>query len=408
MAEQVKIPLTRTTWRRDYAGGVELKLLNRFFESDPSSTIDDTALIARPGTTFYRSVGPGPHRGNYTQPGIFDGDLFTASGTKIYRWDGTTQIELTGSLNAEDTPVSFTYQASPGIQRLWIADNDNLFVYEGLSKSRGNLDSNGTNVTAGDVVRIDAVYYEFVLSGVDTGSPAGTSANPWKVLRGADAEASLGNLSDAVGASGIAGGTYSTALIANPNVEVRRLLPLSLIVQAKVAGVAGDSIVTTDVSVTLTWGAGTLLNGGLNSITAVAVPEGDGTQKAISLCTLAGFVIIAVAQSQRMYLIRPGEFWVELFVSAESEPDRVLQVVTVGSSFWALGESTIEPFSATGDADFPFTPIQGRQMSYGILAGTALVLEDQVIFVDDKGIVRDSSGSRISTHGIEEEIRLRT
>lgn len=408
MAEQVKVPLTRTTWRRDYAGGVELKLLNRFFESDPSSTIDDTALISRPGTTYYRSIGAGPHRGNYTQPGIFGGDLFTASGTKVYRWDGTTQIELVGSLNALDTAVSFTFQASPGIQRLWIADSDNLYLYEGLSKSRGNLDSNGTNVTAGDVVRIDAVYYEFVTSGVDTGSPAGTITNPWKVLIAADAESSLGNLHDAVGKSGIAGGTYSTALIANPNVEVRRLLPLSLVVQAKVAGAAGDAIVTTDTAATLTWSAGTLQNGGLHSMTAVAVPEGDGTQKAISLCTLAGYVIIAVVASQRMYLIRPGEFWVELFVAAESEPDRVLQVVTVGSSFWALGESTIEPFSASGDPDFPMIPIQGRQMSYGTLAGTALVLEDQVIFVDDKGIVRDSSGARISTHGIEEEIRLRT
>jgi hypothetical protein len=408
MSESVPVPLTRSTWRRDYGGGVALELLNRFFEGDPSSNIDDTALIARPGTDYYRSVGSGPHRGNYTQPGIFDGDLFTASGTKVYRWDGTTQIELVGSLNSEDTPVAFTFQASPGIQRLWIADSDNLYLYEGSSKSRGNLDSNGTNVTAGDVVRIDAVYYEFVTSGVDTGSPAGTITNPWKVLIAADAEGSLGNLSDAVGKSGIAGGSYSTALIANPNVEVRRLLPLSLVVQAKVAGAAGDAIVTTDVSATLTWGAATLQNGGLQLMTPVPVPEGDGTQKAISLCTLAGYVIIAVAASQRMYLIRPGEFWVELFVSAESEPDRVLQVVTVGSSFWALGESTIEPFSATGDADFPFTPIQGRQMSYGILAGTALVLEDQVIFVDDKGIVRDSSGSRVSTHNIEEEIRLRT
>lgn len=408
MSEPILVSLARSTWRRDFAGGVSLELLNRFFESDPSSNIDDTALLARPGTDFARSVGTGPHRQNYTQPGLFNGDLFTASGSKVYRWDGTTEIELAGSLNAEDTPVSYTHQVSPGIQRLWIADGDNLFLYEGLSKSVGNLDSTGVNVTAGDVVLIDVVYYQFVVSGVNAGSPAGTITNPWLVLIGADAESSLGNLSDAVGASGIAGGTYSTALIANPNVEVRRLQPLRLTVQAKVAGVAGDSIVTTETSATLTWGAGTLLNGGLNIIIPVAVPEDDGTQKAISLCTLAGYVIIAVAQSQRMYLIRPGEFWVELFVSAETEPDRVLQVITVGSNFWALGESTIEPFTASGDPDFPMIPIQGRQMSYGILAGTALVLEDQVIFVDDKGIVRDSSGSRVSTHNIEEEIRLRT
>jgi hypothetical protein len=408
MSEPVKVPLTRTTWRRDYAGGVELKLLNRFFESDPSSTIDDTALIARPGTTFDRSVGAGPHRQNYSKPGLFNSDLFTASGTKIYRWDGVTETELVGSISSASTPVSYTHQQSPGVERLWIADSDNLYFYEGPRKAFGNLDSTGVNVVVGAVVRIDSVYYEFVVSGVDTGAPAGTLANPWKVLIAADAPLSLGNLSDAIGASGIAGGTYSTALIANPNVEVRRLDGLRLTVQAKVAGVAGNTIVTTETSASLSWGAGTLLNGGANLITPVPVPEGDGTQKAISVCTLAGYVIIAVANSQRMYLIRPGEFWVELFVSAESEPDRVLQVITVGSTFWALGESSIEPFTASGDPDFPMIPIQGRQMSYGIIPGTALVLEDRVIFVDDKGIVRDSSGARVSTHGIEEEIRQRT
>lgn len=408
MSEPVKVPLTRTTWRRDYAGGVALQLLNRFFESDPSSTLDDTALIARPGTDFDRAVGTGPARGNFSKPGFFNGDLFSASGSKIYRWDGTTEIELSGSLNGEETPVSFTDQSIPGgTQRLWIADGDNLYYYEGESKSIGNIDANA-NAVAGDVVRIDAVYYQFVASGVNTGSPAGTVTDPWLILLGLDAAATLGNLADAIGASGTPGGTYSSALTANPNVEVRRLESLRLSVQAKVAGVAGDSIVTTTTSANLVWGAATLENGGLDIIIPVPVPEDDGTQKAISLCSLAQYVIIAVAGSQRMYLIRPGEFWVELFVSAESEPDRVLQVITVGSTFWALGESSIEPFTATGDPDFPMAPIQGRQMSYGIIPGTALVIEDRVIFVDNKGIVRDSSGARLSTHGIEEEIRLRT
>ena len=103
-----KVPLTRTTWRRDYAGSVQLRLLNRFFEEDPSSTIDDTALIARPGTDSYRAFGSGTMRGNFTQPGFFGGDLFVASGQTLYRWDGTTETAITGVLSAEDTPVSIT------------------------------------------------------------------------------------------------------------------------------------------------------------------------------------------------------------------------------------------------------------------------------------------------------------
>jgi len=403
-----KVPLTRTTWRRDYAGSVQLRLLNRFFEEDPSSTIDDTALIARPGTDSYRAFGSGTMRGNFTQPGFFGGDLFVASGQTLYRWDGTTETAITGVLSAEDTPVSITYQASPGVERLWIADGTTLYYYEGDTKSRGNLDADEVlNVSPGDVVLIDTVYYEFVASGVDAGSPAGTLADPWLVLIGATSEFSLSNLSAAIGNTGTPGGTYSTALLANPNVEVRRLEQYRLTVQAVVPGAAGDTIVTTTTAANLTWGAATLENGGLDILTPVSVPEG-GTEAAVSLTTLAAYVIVSVAGSQRMYFIRPGEFWIEVFAEAESEPDIVLQVVTVGSSFWALGESTIEPWTATGDADIPFAPIQGRQMSYGIIAGTALVLEDRVIYVDDKGIVRDSSGARISTHGIEEEIRLRT
>jgi len=403
-----KVPLTRTTWRRDYAGGVQLQLLNRFFEEDPSSTIDDTALIARPGTDSYRAFGSGTMRGNFTQQGFFGGDLFVASGQTLYRWDGTTETAITGVLSAEDTPVSITYQASPGVERLWIADGATLYYYEGDTKSRGNLDADeALNVSPGDVVLIDTVYYEFVASGVDAGTPAGTLADPWLVLIGATSEFSLSNLSAAIGNTGTPGGTYSTALLANPNVEVRRLEQYRLNVQAVVPGAGGDTIVTTTTAANLTWGAATLENGGLDILTPVDVPEG-GTEAAVSLTTLAAYVIVSVAGSQRMYFIRPGEFWIEVFAEAESEPDVVLQVVTVGSSFWALGESTIEPWTATGDADIPFAPIQGRQMSYGIVAGTALVLEDRVIYVDDKGIVRDSSGARISTHGIEEEIRLRT
>lgn len=403
-----KVPLTRTTWRRDYAGSVQLQLLNRFFEEDPSSTIDDTALIARPGTDSYRAFGSGTMRGNFTQPGFFGSDLFVASGQTLYRWDGTTETAITGVLSAEDTPVSITYQASPGVERLWIADGTTLYYYEGDTKSRGNLDADeALNVSPGDVVLIDTVYYEFVASGVDAGTPAGTLADPWLVLIGTTSEFSLSNLSAAIGNTGTPGGTYSTALLANPNVEVRRLEQYRLNVQAVVPGAAGDTIVTTTTAANLTWGAATLESGGLDILIPVDVPEG-GTEAAVSLTTLAAYVIVSVAGSQRMYFIRPGEFWIEVFAEAESEPDVVLQVVTVGSSFWALGESTIEPWTATGDADIPFAPIQGRQMSYGIVAGTALVLEDRVIYVDDKGIVRDSSGARISTHGIEEEIRLRT
>lgn len=400
-----RVPLARTTWKRDYAGSVALPLLNRFFEADPTSTEDDTALLARPGTDFYRAFGDGPFREIFTQPGFFDDDMFVASGRALIGWDGTTETAITGTLSDSTSPVSITYQASPGVERLWLADGENLYYYEGLSKASGTLNATA-QVTAGDQVRLGAMYYEFVASDVDTGSPAGTSANPWKVLIGLTLSGSLQNLGAAIDASGTPGGTYSTALTANVEAQTRRIQPERIIVQAITAGAGGNSIVTTETSSVLSWGSGTLANGGTHSLVAVAVPEG-GSEAPVSVTTLAGYVIITVAGSQRMYFIRPSEFWVEIFAEAESEPDEVLQAITVGDEFWALGRSTIEPWSPTGDPDIPFAPVIGRAMKFGFIPGTARVIEDQVYFCDDKGIARKSTGQRISNHSIEEQLRLR-
>jgi hypothetical protein len=401
----VKVPLGRSFWRRDFAGSVALPVVNRFYESDPTSTIDDTGLLARPGTSYTRAFGSAPMRGNFSQEGFFGGDLFVCANRTLYRWDGTTLTTLTGTLSNDDNEVSMTYQASPGVERLWLADGENLWYYEGESKSQGSL-TYSAQPSDGDVVRMASVYYQYVTAGVDTGAPAGTLANPWKVLIGTTLEDSVENLGQAVDNSGTPGGTYSTALTENPDIETRRIETERLVVQARVAGVAGDAFPTTTTSITMTWAAGTLQNGGLHILIPVAVPEDDGSQQAISVTTLAAYVIIAVNASQRLYFIRPAEFWVEIFAEAETEPDRVYQVVTVGNTFWAMGANTIEPWSPTGDADIPFAPIIGRALRYGIVAGSARVLNDDVVYIASDFTVRDTSGQRVSTHAVEELIRL--
>lgn len=401
----VKIPIARTRWSREYAGSVALPLVNRFFEQDPSSAIDDTALLARPGTDNYRNFGTGPNRGLFTQAGVFGDDLFIVSGSSLIRWSGTTQTNIAGSLANSPRPVSITYQKTPGVERLWIADGSNLYFYEGLSKAVGSLTFTA-QPAALDVVEIGSVYYQFVASDVNTGSPAGSIANPWKVLLGTELAGSITNLGAAIDNSGTPGGQYSSAVTAHPTVETRRVEPTRLIVQAKTAGTGGNSITTTETGATMNWGAATLLDGGLHALVAVPVPTG-GIEAAVSVTTLAGFVIISVAGSQRMFLIFPGEFWVEDFFEAESEPDLIYQVLAVGDFLYALGATTVEPFSATGDTNFPFAPVSGRAMKHGIIPGTALVIDDGIIFVDDRGIVRDNSGERLSTHDIEEQIRLR-
>lgn len=409
MAEYRNVPLARTSWRRDYAGEVRLPVKNRFFEQDPTSTEDPTAMLARPGTDYRISVGGGPMRGNFAQEGFFDGDMFVASGQQLFRWDGETLLTIAGALSSNDGPVSMAAQTVPGVEdsdRLWIADGENLLYYEGEAKARGSLTATG-QVSDGDVVEIGGIYYRFSTANVDDNSPAGTMTNPWRVLIGTDLENSMENLGAAIGGSGIPGGTYSTALTPHPTVEVRRVEPARVQVQAKAAGSGGNSITTTETGSTLAWGAATLANGGDHFLTVAPVPEGEGNQNATSVTALNSYVILSVAGTDRMYAVRPGEFWVEVFFTAESEPDAVVQVITVGDYFWALGKSTIEPFAANNNPDFPFVPVRGAAKRYGVIPGTAVVIDDDVIFSDDRGIVRNTAGERLSTNSIEEEIRLR-
>lgn len=70
-------------------------------------------------------------------------------------------------------------------------------------------------IVNGNQVRINNTYYNWTSGSVDAGTPAGTSGNPWLVALGGDAATSLANLYAAIGATGVAGTTYSTALTAH-------------------------------------------------------------------------------------------------------------------------------------------------------------------------------------------------
>jgi hypothetical protein len=73
-------------------------------------------------------------------------------------------------------------------------------------------------IANGEQVRIDNTYYQWTSGSVDAGAPAGTAGNPWLVALGGDDATSLENLYKAIGATGTAGTTYSTALTAHTTV----------------------------------------------------------------------------------------------------------------------------------------------------------------------------------------------
>lgn len=106
--------------------------------------------------------------------------------------------------------------------------------------SAQNLLSIEEGVIADDVVVVNGVYYAF--DNEVTGNHAGTDVSPYKVMVGETNLASLATLAQAINASGVAGTDYSVDLVKNEYVEAVFNDATSIILQAKVPGVSGNSL----------------------------------------------------------------------------------------------------------------------------------------------------------------------
>lgn len=127
-----------------------------------------------------------------------------------------------------------------------------------------------------------------------------------------------------------------------------------------------------------------------------------------SICVLKGFVFCSVQDSDLIYWIEPGEVVIDPFnfITAESQPDIVRQLMAVGDQFWAFGEKTTEPWYLTGVDEAPVAPVQGRPFDRGVWGGTAVKVDEEVILVgSDARVYSVTSGAQpISDPGIEERI----
>ncbi len=399
------VPLGVGAYQRDYAQGPEIRLINRFFEQSPVNQVEGSVLLARPGSKLLTGAGNGPIRRIVTQPGVFDGDMFFVSGDALFRYSASGVITpINGLIEGNGTPA-VTFVAGPGYQHLFIADGVTLQYYDGQAAATGTLTATGA-IADTDTVEIDNVYYAWTAGSVDAGSPAGTLANPWLVNLGANTEASLTNIFQAINGTGIAGTTYSTALTPHLTVEAVSSTASTLFVRARERGAAGNTITTTETGANIAWAAATLEGGGAQALNGVPTPDDVGV---VSLATLASFVLVAVAQSQRFYWIRPGEVVIDPldFAEAESEPDQLIELLRVGDAVYMFGQSSTEVWYASGNEAAPFFPQQGLAFSQGAIEGTSVQIRTQVITVAEDGKVYQIAGGpqRISDNGIEERIR---
>jgi len=104
----------RSAYKRGNGNLPELRLVNMYAETAPTSE-GGVVLLGRPGLELSTTTGNGPIRGIFSQEGTFGGDVFTVSGSGLYR--GPTLLGAIGgsgpvSIAASDIEIVVTAGSS--------------------------------------------------------------------------------------------------------------------------------------------------------------------------------------------------------------------------------------------------------------------------------------------------------
>jgi hypothetical protein len=401
----MRLPLGTSDFSRSVAQTPDIRLLNRYFEQCPVNQKDQVALLTRPALRKWLTMTHSPIRQVYSQPGTFGESLFVVGGNTVYKIAQDETVTVVGTIDSSTGAVSMAATDT----YLFIADGLALHYYTESDYARGTLTSTGA-IADNDTVTVGSMTYKFTSGDVDTGTPAGTLAQPWLVSLSGSVEQALANLLNAINNSGAAGVDYSSSMAGNPDARAISSDATTLVIRAFLNGADGDTVTTTETGANIAWGGATLSGGGGSTFSTVAVPDNDGI---VSVGVIASFTICVVAQGQgkngRFYWIEPGEIIIDPlnFATAERSPDPVWQVVVVGDQFWLPGTSTNEVWYPSGDALAPFQRQQGRLFDKGIWEGTIVQVKDDVMAVGTDGTVYRIGAEPVvvSTPGIAERLR---
>ena len=397
---------------RQVAAEPVITLKNRYAEQNPRLNDTPVSLISRPRLKKFAEVGSGHIRKVFSTPGVFADELFVVSGTDLYRggYDGT--FDLIGTISTSITgDVSMCAVAPIGTTPafLYIAEGGVLWVYTENGQASGHLDITGT-IADNDTVEIDGVYYKWVSTSVDAGTPAGTVGSPWLVAKGTNNGKAMTNLYNAINLTGVAGTDYSTGTVQHTSMFAGSVSATDLYVYAIKFGISGNGKSLTETSSNAAWTAATTAGGGADQIRQVMVPDDSG---AISVAQINSYVIVVPTQTEeingRFFWINPGETKIDPtdFATAERSPDGINQVVVFGEMFWLMGQNTTEPWITTGDLTAPVERFKGVLYDRGAWAGTAVQIKDRLVTIDEDGGVWMIAGGaqRVSSPDIEEKIR---
>lgn len=407
------IPLGVGAYKRQFAGEPEVRLENRYVEKDPSNLREHLTLISRAGSSGLQSLAGGTNRGNYSKLGLLNSDLFAVQGHNLWRVSAATEVatQIMGTIAGDGFPY-VTWMKGIGYEFLFISDGSTLQYFS--EHAHGTWTLTGS-VQEGMVIKIGATYYGWSAT-VEHGAPAGTVTNPyWALLASggtstaANNAQSLANMVSAILASGTPG-TFSSTIL-TPNADVSMTATDKTLTATSVLNTSSGNIATTtpvDGGGAGAWGAATLTGGGGTTLQTVAGLGAGEVSKA--LATVSGYVLVSVGTTQKFYWLNPGETVIQPlnFAEKESNPDNILDLLTVGDQVFICGNGSTETWYATGNFAAPFAPIEGRVYARGVIEGTLVNVNDDVMLVGNDGIVyRIGAGgvTRISNHGIEERVR---
>lgn len=407
------LPLGKQSYERQYGRMPQIELVNRIFEPNPTNRAEETALLTRPGTRLQKTIGSGRVRRLFWLEGAFNSDVFAVVGQSLWRYDveNDTVVQILGTIQGTGQP-DMAVASGPGYQHLFISDGLLFQVYTGTAFGTGTLTL--TPDTPPDIdtqtVQIGDVYYQWTTGSVDAGTPDGSSGAPWLVAQGADDEESLANMAAAINLSGTGGTTYSTALVSANTQVTATSDATSLTVTTRTVDPANNTIALGLTGDHLAWGNATIQGSGAETLTGVAMPDGVGAR---SCATLGGFVCVSQSAAQRIYFVAPGEITIQAtdFFAAETVPDEVYALRTVGDRLIVLGSKSIEAWYLTGDttpgAD-TFLPVDGLARKIGVVDGSIAELNDQIMFVatDDQAYVMSGNLEPLPQNfGMSERIR---
>jgi hypothetical protein len=144
----------------------------------------------------------------------------------------------------------------------------------------------------------------------------------------------------------------------------------------------------------------------------LAVVTTDPAMNVGTLAYLGGYGVANDAGSGRFYSTVANDFSdfdVLDFATAEANPDPLYRVFADHSELWLAGERTIEIWTLSGQADFPFLSQPTAKIERGIAAKFSMASEDNtVIWLGDDKVVYRGDGyrpNRMSTDAVEYSIQ---